>query len=262
MHAMIDDELVIAHRKRALNPDKPVMRGTAQNPDVYFQGRETVNPFYIACPDIVQKQMDKFAKIAGRQYKLFDYVGAKDAERVIVMMGSGAQAAEETVDYLVSKGEKVGLVKVRLYRPFSLNHFIESLPASVKSISVLDRTKEPGSPGEPLYLDVVNAISEKFVVGELKFNYPKIYGGRYGLSSKEFTPAMVKAVFDNLSAQKPKNHFTIGIKEDVTNSSIDFDPLFSVEADETFRGKFFGLGADGTVGANKNSIKIIGEGTD
>jgi pyruvate-ferredoxin/flavodoxin oxidoreductase len=262
MHAMIDDKLVFAHRNRALTPDKPVLRGTAQNPDVFFQGRETVNPYYIACPDIVQQQMDKFAKLVGRQYNLFDYVGAKDAEKVIVMMGSGASAAEETVEYLTGKGEKVGLVKVRLYRPFSINHFINSLPESVKAISVLDRTKEPGAPGEPLYMDVVNSISEEFVAGELKFNYPKIIGGRYGLSSKEFTPAMVKAVFDNLDNEKPKNHFTVGIKEDVTNTSLDFDPTFSVEADETFRGKFYGLGADGTVGANKNSIKIIGEGTD
>ncbi len=262
MHAMIDDELVIAHRNRALTPDKPVLRGTAQNPDVFFQGRETVNPYYIACPEIVQQQMDKFAKLVGRQYKLFDYVGAKDAEKVIIMMGSGASAAEETVEYLAAKGEKVGLVKVRLYRPFSIDHFINALPQSVKSISVLDRTKEPGAPGEPLYMDVVNSISEKLVTGELKFNYPKIIGGRYGLSSKEFTPAMLKAVLDNLDNEKPKNHFTVGIKEDVTNTSLDFDPTFSVEADETFRGKFYGLGADGTVGANKNSIKIIGEGTD
>ena len=262
MRAMVDDDLVIAHRKRALSPDHPVLRGTAQNPDVFFQGRETVNPYYIACPGIVQEQMDKFAKVVGRQYRLFDYVGASDAEKIIIMMGSGAQAAEETVDYLTSKGEKVGLIKVRLYRPFSIEHFINALPQNIKSIAVLDRTKEPGAPGEPLYMDVVNAISEKFANGELKINYPKIVGGRYGLSSKEFNPAMVKAVFDNLDLDKPKNHFTVGIKEDVTNSSLDFDHAFSVEAEETFRGKFYGLGADGTVGANKNSIKIIGEGTD
>ncbi len=262
MRAMLDEDLIVAHRKRALSPDKPVIRGTAQNPDVYFQGRETVNPFYIACPGIVQKYMDKFAKLVGRKYNLFDYYGAPDAERVIIMMGSGSEAAEETVEYLVSKGEKVGLIKVRLYRPFSLDHFINTLPKTVKSIAVLDRTKEPGALGEPLYLDVVNAISEKFMDGELAFEYPKIVGGRYGLSSKEFTPAMVKAVFDNISIEKPKNHFTVGIIEDVTNSSLDFDPNFSVEAKETFRGKFYGLGADGTVGANKNSIKIIGEGTD
>ncbi len=267
--AMINDKLVIEHRERALSPDHPVMRGTAQNPDVYFQGRETVNPFYLKCPDIVQKQMDKFAKLTGRQYSLFDYVGAPDAERIVIIMGSGAEAVEETVNYLVSKEEKVGVLKVRLYRPFSIDHFINKLPASTKVISVLDRTKEPGSSGEPLYLDVVNAISEKFGNGELPFAYPKIVGGRYGLSSKEFTPAMVKSVFDDMSKglntkknEKPKNHFTIGIIDDVTNTSLDFDPLFSVEPDETFRGKFYGLGADGTVGANKNSIKIIGESTD
>jgi len=262
MKAMMDDELVIAHRKRGLTPDNPFMRGTAQNPDVYFQGRETVNPYYNACPAIVQKYMDKFAKLTGRQYNLFDYVGAADAEKVIIMMGSGSEAAEETVNYLTSKGEKVGLLKVRLYRPFSLEHFIKALPKTTKSIAVLDRTKEPGAGGEPLYLDVVNAISEKYMAGNLQFAFPKIIGGRYGLSSKEFTPAMVKAVFDNLSKDKPKAHFTVGIIEDVTNSSLDFDPTFSVEAAETFRGKFYGLGADGTVGANKNSIKIIGEGTD
>ncbi len=262
MKAMIENDLVIAHRKRSLNPDKPVIRGTAQNPDVFFQARETVNPYYIACPGIVQEQMDRFAKITGRAYHLFDYVGVPDAEKIIIMMGSGSQAAEETVEYLTAHGEKIGLLKVRLYRPFSLNHFINAIPESIKSIAVLDRTKEPGALGEPLYMDVVNAISEKFSQGELKFNYPKITGGRYGLSSKEFTPAMVKSVFDNLDKEKPKNHFTIGINEDVTNSSLDFDPSFSVEAEETFRGMFYGLGADGTVGANKNSIKIIGEGTD
>ncbi|MCL5028360.1 MAG: pyruvate:ferredoxin (flavodoxin) oxidoreductase [Bacteroidetes bacterium] len=262
MKAMINEDLVIEHRNRALSPDHPVMRGTAQNPDVYFQGRETVNKFYIACPGIVQNQMDKFAKLTGRQYHLFDYVGAPDAERIIVLMGSGAQAVEETVNYLTQKEEKVGVVKVHLYRPFSIEHFINALPKTTKSIAVLDRTKEPGASGEPLYLDIVNAISEMHINGELGFSYPKIIGGRYGLSSKEFTPAMVKAVFDEMKKDKPKNHFTIGIVEDVTNTSLDFDPSFSVEAPETFRGKFYGLGADGTVGANKNSIKIIGEGTD
>lgn len=262
MKAMVDDELVIAHRKRALTPDNPVMRGTAQNPDVYFQGRETVNPYYLACPEIVQNQMDKFAKLTGRQYNLFEYVGDPEAEKVVIIMGSGSDAAEETVEYLMSKGEKVGVLKVRLYRPFSVDHFIKALPKTTKLISVLDRTKEPGSAGEPLYLDVINAISEKYMAGELQFAYPKVVGGRYGLSSKEFTPAMVKAVFDNLSVDNPKNHFTVGIIEDVTHSSLDFDPNFSVEAKETFKGKFYGLGADGTVGANKNSIKIIGEGTD
>jgi pyruvate-ferredoxin/flavodoxin oxidoreductase len=262
MKAMIDEELVIAHRKRALSPDNPVIRGTAQNPDVYFQGRETVNPFYIKCPDIVQKQMDKFAKLVGRQYHLFDYVGAPDAERVIVLMGSGAETVHETVEYMTAKGEKVGVLKVRLYRPFSIEHFMKALPKSVKTIAVLDRTKEPGAAGEPLYQDVVNAISEKYMNGELGFSYPRIFGGRYGLSSKEFTPAMVKSVFDEAKKDKPKNHFTVGIVEDVTNSSLEFDPAFTVEHPETFKGKFYGLGADGTVGANKNSIKIIGEGTD
>lgn len=260
--AMIDDKLILEHRKRALTPENPVIRGTAQNPDVYFQGRETVNSFYINCPKLVQDQMDKFAQIAGRHYHLFDYSGAKDAERIIVIMGSGSEAVEETVDYLVSQNEKVGIIKVRLYRPFSNEHFINAIPKTVKSIAVLDRTKEPGAAGEPLYLDCVNAVSEKFVAGELPFNYPKIFGGRYGLSSKEFTPAMVKSIFDELKKEKPKNHFTIGIIDDVTNTSIDFDESFSVEAKETFKGKFYGLGADGTVGANKNSIKIIGEGTD
>ena len=261
LRAMITDEMVIAHRNRGLSPDSPVMRGTAQNPDVYFQGRETVNQFYIDCPGIVQQQMNTFAKLTGRQYHLFDYYGAPDAERIIVMMGSGAEAVEETVEYLTSKGEKVGILKVRLYRPFSIDHFIDALPKSTKVISVLDRTKEPGASGEPLYLDIVNAISEKHINGELKFAYPKITGGRYGLSSKEFTPAMIKGVYDEMTKSKPKNHFTIGIVDDVTNTSLDYDATFSVEPDETFRGKFYGLGADGTVGANKNSIKIIGEGT-
>ena len=259
---MIPDELVIAHRNRALSPDNPFVRGTAHNPDVYFQGRETVNNYYTVCPGIVQKQMDKFAALTGRQYRLFDYYGAKDAERIIVMMGSGSDTAEETVEYMMNKGEKVGVLKVRLYRPFSIDHFISAIPASVKSIAVLDRTKEPGSSGEPLYLDIVNAISEKHISSELHFAYPKIIGGRYGLSSKEFTPSMVKAVFDELKKDKPKNHFTVGINDDVTFTSLDFDPAFSIEPPETFRGKFYGLGADGTVGANKNSIKIIGENTE
>ena len=261
LRMMITDDMVIAHRNRALTPDNPFMRGTAQNPDVYFQGRETVNQFYIDCPGIVQEQMDIFAKLTGRQYHLFDYYGAPDAERIIVMMGSGAEAVEETVEYLTSKGEKVGILKVRLYRPFSIDHFINALPASTKVITVLDRTKEPGASGEPLYLDIVNAISEKHMTGELKFAYPRITGGRYGLSSKEFTPAMIKGIYDEMKKSKPKNHFTIGIVDDVTNTSLDYDATFSVEPDETFRGKFYGLGADGTVGANKNSIKIIGEGT-
>ena len=209
LKAMISDELVQKHRARALSPDRPVLRGTAQNPDVYFQARETVNPFYLAIPTIVQNAMDKFAKIAGRQYKLFDYVGAPDAERVVIVMGSGAEVAQEAVEYLVAKGEKVGLLKVRLYRPFSVEHFIQALPTSTKAIAVLDRTKEPGSTGEPLYMDVVTALSECSANNSLPLkSFPKVIGGRYGLSSKEFTPAMVKGVFDELAKGRSKNHFT------------------------------------------------------
>lgn len=260
---MIDYDLILAHRKRALSPDNPFMRGSAQNPDVFFQCRETINPYYIACPGIVQNQMDKFAKITGRQYKLFDYVGHPEAERIIVIMGSGAETADETVEYLNNKGEKVGVIKVRLYRPFSIKHLIDAIPNTVKAIAVLDRTKEAGSSGEPLYLDVVNAITETFNEGNLKLkSFPKITGGRYGLSSKEFTPSMVMSVFDEVKKDKPKNHFTVGIIDDVTNTSLPFDMHLSIEPPETFRGKFYGLGADGTVGANKNSIKIIGEETD
>jgi pyruvate-ferredoxin/flavodoxin oxidoreductase len=263
MNKMIDYNLIIEHRKRALNPDNPVLRGSAQNPDVFFQARETVNPFYNACPDIVQKAMDKFSNVVGRKYNLFDYVGHPDAERVIIMMGSGAEAVHETVDYLTEQDEKVGLIKVRLYRPFSIKHFITALPSSVKKITVLDRTKEPGAPGEPLYLDIVNAVTESYNDGSLNLTgFPKITGGRYGLSSKEFTPSMVISVFDEMKKDKPKNHFTAGIVDDVFNTSLPFDPKLSIETDDTFRGKFYGLGADGTVGANKNSIKIIGEETD
>ena len=263
LQALIPDELVHAHRKRALTPDNPIIRGTAQNPDVYFQGRETVNPYYLSVPTIVQNAMDKFAKQVGRQYHLFDYVGARDAERVIILMGSGADVAQEAIEYLVSKGEKIGMLKVHLYRPFSVEHFIAALPATVKSIAVLDRTKEPGSTGEPLYMDVVTAVAEVMASGNAPFNsFPKIIGGRYGLSSKEFTPAMVKGIFENLAQPKSKNHFTVGIVDDVTHTSIDYDPQFSTEDPGTVRALFFGLGADGTVGANKNSIKIIGEETD
>jgi pyruvate-ferredoxin/flavodoxin oxidoreductase len=254
LRAMIDDSLVRAHRARALSPDRPVLRGTAQNPDVYFQAREACNPFYLAVPTVVQNTMDKFARLVGRQYHLFDYVGAPDAERVIVMMGSGAEAAHETVEALNARGEKVGVVKVRLFRPFDIEAFAASLPASVKSIAVLDRTKEPGATGEPLYTEVLTALVE---MGQLR----KVIGGRYGLSSKEFTPAMVKGVFDELSKPAPKNHFTIGINDDVTHTSLDYDPEFSTEVPGTVRALFYGLGADGTVGANKNSIKIIGEET-
>ncbi|MDZ7315827.1 MAG: pyruvate:ferredoxin (flavodoxin) oxidoreductase [candidate division KSB1 bacterium] len=261
IRAMINDELVLAHRARALTPDKPKIRGTAQNPDVFFQARETVNPYYLAAPAIIQKAMDKFAALVGRQYHLFDYIGAPDAERIIVLMGSGAEAAHETVEYLNARGEKVGVVKVHLYRPFSVEHFIQALPKSVKSIAVLDRTKEPGAAGEPLYIDVVTALTESYNNGTLPFALPKVVGGRYGLSSKEFTPAMIKAVFDNLSQKTPKNHFTVGINDDVTHTSLAYDPSFSTEPDDVFRGIFYGLGSDGTVGANKNSIKIIGEET-
>ncbi|MFC1530248.1 pyruvate:ferredoxin (flavodoxin) oxidoreductase [Gemmatimonadota bacterium] len=264
IRAMIDDELVRAHKARALSPDNPMMRGTAQNPDVFFQARETVNPYYAACPGIVQGAMDRFAELTGRSYHLFDYVGPEDAERVIVIMASGAETVEETVNYLNETGdEKVGVLKVRCYRPFSMEHFIAALPSTVKKIAVLDRTKEPGSLGEPLYQDVVTAIVQGFSSGKAPFSaMPVITGGRYGLSSKEFTPAMVKAIFDELNQDAPKNNFTIGIHDDLTGSSLEWDPSFSTEPDDVFRGLFYGLGADGTVGANKNSIKIIGEETE
>jgi len=263
MKAMVSEELILEHRKRALTPDNPFIRGTAQNPDVYFQARETVNKYYNNCPAIVQKYMDRFAELTGRKYRLFDYYGHPEAERVIIIMGSGNEPAKEMTDWLIAKGEKVGLVTVRLYRPFSLEHLLEVIPNTVEKISVLDRTKEPGSGGEPLYLDVVNAITESYSNGTLELKkFPKITGGRYGLSSKEFTPTMVKAVYDELKKDNSKNHFTIGIIDDVTNTSLDFDAALSVEDPQTFRGMFYGLGADGTVGANKNSIKIIGEETD
>ena len=266
IRAMIDDELVRAHKARSLSPDRPVMRGTAQDPDVYFQGRETVNPFYDKVPGIVQKAMDKFAGIVGRQYHLFDYYGAPDADRVIVIMGSGAEVAQEAIDHLNAKGEKLGLIKVRLYRPFSVEHFIAAIPATAKSIAVLDRTKEPGGAGEPLYQDVITALTESLMTGKIN-SLPKVIGGRYGLSSKEFTPAMVKGVYDELAKPQsangggPKNHFTVGIIDDVGFTSLDVDPTFSTEPADVVRAMFYGLGADGTVGANKNSIKIIGEET-
>ena len=263
MREMISADLVKAHRDRALSPDHPVMRGTAQNPDVFFQNRETNNNYYTDCPDIVQKIMDKFAGLTGRQYKLFDYHGAPDADRIIILMGSGCETAHDTVDYLTKQGEKIGLLKVRLYRPFDIKRFLESLPATVKTICVLDRTKEPGANGDPLYLDIINAFVEGLDAGygNIK-SMPKVIAGRYGLSSKEFTPSMIKAIFDNLSLAKPKNHFTIGINEDVTHTSLEYDNEFDIELDDVVRAMFFGLGSDGTVGANKNSIKIIGENTD
>jgi len=261
IRAMIDDELVFAHRNRGLNPSNPFIRGTAQNPDVYFQGRESVNSFYAATPEIVQGCMDRLAKLTGRQYRLFDYHGAADAEQVIIIMGSGAETVRETIDVLNAAGAKLGVLIVRLYRPFSAKHLIGALPASCKRIAVLDRTKEPGSGGEPLYLDVVTALVECVADGSFPA-MPAIIGGRYGLSSKEFTPAMVKAIYAELAKDVRKNHFTIGINDDVTHSSLHYDPSFSIEPSDVTRALFFGLGSDGTVSANKNSIKIIGESTE
>jgi len=262
MKAMIDDKLISAHKARSLSPDRPMISGTAQNPDVYFQGRETVNKFYQAAPQIVDDTMRKFEKLIGRSYHLFDYVGAPDAEKVIIIMGSGAETVHETVDYLVGKGEKVGVLKVRLFRPFSVKHFIDALPKTATKMAVLDRTKEPGAIGEPLYLDVRTAIGEAMGDGSVKYDgYPTIVGGRYGLGSKEFTPAMVKAVFDNLDAKEPKKSFTVGINDDVAGTSLPVDESFETEKD-VYSAMFYGLGSDGTVGANKNSIKIIGENTD
>jgi len=262
MKAMIDDELVKEHRKRALTPDNPFIRGTSQNPDVYFQGRESVNSFYDKTPAIVQEAMERFAALTKRHYRLFDYAGVEDAERIIVIMGSGAETVEESVNYLNTLGEKTGVIKVRLYRPFSIKYLIEVLPETTKAIAVLDRTKEPGSLGEPLYLDVVSALSEAKEEGLLHIEIPYIIGGRYGLSSKEFTPGMVKAVFDELKKERPKTHFTIGIHDDVTRTSLAWDSSFVIPDEKVFQSIFFGLGSDGTVGANKNSIKIIGSETD
>jgi pyruvate-ferredoxin/flavodoxin oxidoreductase len=263
IRAMIDEKLVARHKARGLSPDRPMISGTAQNPDVYFQGRETVNKYYLATPQIVQETMDKFAKIVGRQYHLFDYVGAKDAEKVIIVMGSAADTTHETVEYLAAKGEKVGVLKVRLFQPFSTEDFIAALPATTKKIAVLDRTKEPGTIGEPLYLNIRTAVGEAMGKGEAPFKgYPVIVGGRYGLGSKDFTPAMVKAVFDNLDADKPKYEFTVGIIDDVTNTSLEVDESFETPSKDFFRAMFYGLGSDGTVGANHNSIRIIGELTD
>ena len=257
---MVDDRYIIQFRQNALSPDRPVLRGSAQNPDVFFQAREACSPFYKAVPGIVQQVMDRFATLTGRAYRLFDYYGSPDAERVIVMMGSGAEAAEEAVDALNWRGEKVGLLKARLYRPFDASAFLAALPATVKSIAVLDRCKEPGAAGEPLYQDIVTVLAEN--AANLRFvSTPKVVGGRYGLSSKEFTPAMVKGIFDELAKQSPKNHFTIGIEDDVSFSSLSYDPDFSTEDPKTVRALFYGLGSDGTVGANKNSIKIIGSET-
>ncbi|MCF8237926.1 MAG: pyruvate:ferredoxin (flavodoxin) oxidoreductase [Saprospiraceae bacterium] len=261
IRTMIDDALVHAHRQRALNPEHPFIRGTAQNPDVYFQGRETVNRYYDDTPAIVQKAMDTYATLSGRQYDLFTYTGAPDADRVVIIMGSGGETATETAKELIRQGEPVGVIQVRLYRPFSKTHLLQALPASTRAIAVLDRTKEPGAGGEPLYLDVLGAISEAVMEGKMRV-LPRIIGGRYGLSSKEFTPAMVKTIFDELGQANPKNHFTIGIHDDVTHTSLEVDPAFSLDESKWTQALFYGLGADGTVGANKNSIKIIGENTD
>lgn len=258
---MLDQEAVEAHRNRALNPDRPVLRGSAQNPDVFFQAREAINPFYSAVPAIVNHLMVKFADLTGRSYNLFEYIGSKDAERVIVMMGSGAGAVEETIEYMTSRGEKVGLVKVRLFRPFEISRFVDALPSTTQQIAVLDRTKEPGAIGEPLYQDVVTAIAEHPAFSSDHNPPPKVIGGRYGLSSKEFTPAMVASIFTELSQPIPKQHFTVGIKDDVSHLSLNWDATFSTEPDDVTRVVFYGLGSDGTVGAAKNTVKIIGDQT-
>lgn len=264
IRAMIDDDLVAQHRARALTPDKPVLRGSSQNPDVYFQARETVNPFYNDLPEIIQDKMDQFSALSGRQYKLFDYFGSEQAERVVVLMGSGAEAVNETVEHLLVRGEKVGVVSVRLYRPFSTKHLLEALPSTVKKIAVLDRCKEPGSEGEPLYKDVLSGIANYMGSGGDKFDaMPKIVGGRYGLSSKEFTPGMISAVFENLKQSQAKNHFTIGIHDDLTHTSLKWDKTMRSDAIQGVKQYiFYGLGSDGTVSANKNTLKIIGEETD
>jgi pyruvate-ferredoxin/flavodoxin oxidoreductase len=264
LRAMITDDLVRAHRARSLSPDHPVIRGTAQNPDVYFQARETVNPYYQRMPAIVQRLMARFAQLTGREYRLFQYCGADNAERVIVLMGSGAEAVQETVDHLVRRGERVGVVKVHLYRPFAAAQLIDALPASVRRIAVLDRTKEPGADGEPLYKDVVTAVAEHVTSGGNRFrDNPRIVGGRYGLSSKEFTPAMIKGIFDELDKEQPRNQFTVGIIDDVGHTHLDFDPDFHTDAGEgVMRAVFYGLGSDGTVSANRNTIRIIGEQTE
>jgi pyruvate-ferredoxin/flavodoxin oxidoreductase len=261
LRALIDDKFVRQHRDRALTPDRPVLRGSAQNPDVFFQAREAINPFYRACPTIVQDVMDRFARQTGRSYHLFDYEGAPDADRVVLLMGSGVGAAEEAVEALRARGEKVGVLKVRLFRPFHGEAFLAALPRTVREIAILDRTKEPGATGEPLYMDIVTALAEAGANSPIERESVRVIGGRYGLSSKEFTPAMVKAIFDELGSDAPKNHFTVGIEDDVTHTSLKYDPEFSTESPRTVRALFYGLGSDGTVGANKNSIKIIGEST-
>jgi len=260
---LIDDDLVRAHRDRGMSPDRPFIRGTSQNPDVFFQAREAINPFYEACAGHVVEAMEAFGKRTGREYHLFDYIGDPEAERVVVIMGSGAEAVHEMVDWLNARSEKVGVLKVRLYRPFSASHFLKALPTTVKKIAVMDRTKEPGSLGDPLYLDVITALHEARTGGSSPFaTEPIVVGGRYGLSSKEFNDTMVKSIYDNLAADNPHNHFTVGIVDDISHTSLPMDDDFNIAGDDVFRGLFYGLGSDGTVGANKNSIKIIGEETD
>ncbi len=260
IRAMIDDDLVRAHRARALNPEHPFIRGTAQNPDTFFQARETVNPFYVRVPGIVQSTMDAFAKLGGRQYRLFDYEGPDDAERVVILMGSGAETARATVAALRQAGERVGVLQVRLFRPFSAEHFLAALPVTCRAAAVIEQTKEPGAPGEPLYLDVIESLAQSVSRGQRSI-MPRVIGGRYGLSSKDFNPAMVKAVFDELRKPDPRNGFTVGIIDDVSHTSLEFDPNYSIEPDDVVRAVFYGLGSDGTVGANKNSVKIIAEDT-
>lgn len=261
MRKFIDDDLISEVRKRGLNPETPFMRGTAQNPDVFFQGREAGNKFYNEMPKILRETFKEFKDLTGREYHLFDYVGDPNADRVVVIMASGGDVVEETVKYLNEhKNEKLGVIKVRVYRPFSSDDFLEALPKTVKKIAVMDRSKEPGAPGEPLYMDVVDTITKGFMEGKIK-SMPVVVGGRYGLGSKEFNPAMAKAIFDNLKSDKPKNSFTVGIIDDVTNTSLDVDNSFNIESKDTFRALFYGLGSDGTVGANKNTMKIISEDT-
>ncbi|OFY64477.1 MAG: pyruvate:ferredoxin (flavodoxin) oxidoreductase, partial [Bacteroidetes bacterium RIFCSPLOWO2_02_FULL_36_8] len=257
---LIPEKELFEFRKNALTPEHPVVRGTSQNPDVYFQARETINPYYSRCPELVEETMKEFTALTGRKYKLFEYYGSATAERIIIIMGSGSETVEETIDYLNQQGENTGMVRVRLYRPFSITHFLTSIPSTVKKIAVMDRTKEPGASGEPLYQDVITSFAEKGIESGFE-KMPVITGGRYGLSSKEFSPAMIKAIFDELKKDVPKNHFTIGITDDVSFTHLPFDTHFSIESSTDFRGKFYGLGADGTVSANKNSIKIIGENT-
>ncbi|MBK6879655.1 MAG: pyruvate:ferredoxin (flavodoxin) oxidoreductase [Elusimicrobia bacterium] len=261
LNGMIDMDLVNAHRQRGLSPEHPFIRGTAQNPDVYFQARETVNPYYAAVPGIVQGEMDRYARLTGRPYKVYDYYGHPEADRVVVMMGSGCESVSEVVDYLNARGEKVGVLKVRLFRPFAADLFLNAFPKTVKQIAVLDKTKEPGAQGEPLYLDVSTAVMESLINNQLPFALPRIYGGRYGLSSKEFNAGMIKGLYDHMKAGTMKNHFTLGINDDVSHTSLTYDPNFIVEDKDTVRAVFWGLGGDGTVSANKNSIKIIGEDT-